>query len=121
MEDETCLYRVWWDDDADVARTSWRKGSVCTMREARDLDTAVRALGRGAVPTLVDLRNLASIDRDAREFLNDSDAYLATAFLVGSAATRMMANFFLGLQRGKSPNRMFTADSDALAWLQSQR
>ena len=42
-------------------------------------------------------------------------------FLVGSAATRMMANFFLGLQRGKSVNRMFSADSEALAWLQAQR
>lgn len=121
MDDEARPFRVWWDDEAGVARTQWQQGAVCTMSDAQALDAEVRALGRGAVPTLADLHNLASIDRAAREFLNDSDAYSATAFLVGSAATRMMANFFLGLQRGKSPNKMFTAESEALAWLQAQR
>ena len=121
MEDEGKSYRVWWDDPAGIARSGWRKGSVRTIDEARGLDAAVVALGRGGVPILVDLRNLSSIDRAAREFLNDSDAYTATAFLVGSAATRMMANFFLGLQRGKSPNKMFTVEAEALGWLQSMR
>jgi hypothetical protein len=121
MDDEGKIYRVWWDDAAGIARSEWRKGSVCTIDEARSLNAAVLALGHGAVPILVNLRNLSSIDRAAREFLNDSDAYTATAFLVGSAGTRMMANFFLGLQRGKSPNRMFTAEAEALGWLQSTR
>jgi hypothetical protein len=121
MEDEGKMYRVWWDDAAGIARSEWQKGSVCTIDEARSLDAAVVALGHGAVPILVDLHNLSSIDRAAREFLNESDAYTATAFLVSSPATRMMANFFLGLQRGKSPNKMFTKEADALGWLQSAR
>jgi hypothetical protein len=121
MDDEVRPYRVWWDAEASVARAEWRQGSICTIAEARDLDAAVLALGHGPVNILVNLRNLASIDRDAREFLNDSDSYTATAFLVSSAATRMMANFFLGLQRGKSPNKMFAGEGEALAWLQSQR
>lgn len=120
MTDDPRPYRVWWDDRANVARSEWQHGAVCTIDEARDLDQAVLALGRGSVSILVDLRSLASIDRAAREFLNDSDTYTATAFLVGSAATRMMANFFLGLQRGKSPNKMFTVESEALAWLQAE-
>ena len=88
MEKAVRPYRVWWDVEANVARAGWRQGSVCTIAEARDLDAAVLPLGHGPVNILVNLRDLASVDRDARAFLNDSDSYTATAFLVSSAATR---------------------------------
>lgn len=121
MENEDRLYRMWWDDEAGVARVEWREGAVCTIDEARGIDTAIEALGHGKVPALVNLRQLVSIDRDAREFFNDSDTYTAMAFIVSSAATRMMANFFLGLHRGKDPLKMFTVEAEALVWLQFQR
>jgi hypothetical protein len=51
-----------------------------------------------------------------------SDEYFAsTALLAGSAATRMVANFFLGLNRGPIPVRMFTSEADAVDWLRAQR
>lgn len=121
MEDEARPYRVWWDHEANVARAEWQPGAVCTINEARDLDAAMLALGHGAVPALVNLRNLDSIDRAAREYSNESDTYTATAFMVSSAANRMMANFFLGVQGGKNPLRMFTVEAEALAWLRTPR
>ena len=121
MEDEVRSYRVWWDDEAGVARVEWREDAVCTIVEARGITTAIVALKRGNVPTLVNLRQLASIDRAAREFFNDSAIYTAVGFLVGSATTRMMANFFIGLVRGGNPMRMFTVETEALGWLRSQQ
>ncbi len=57
----------------------------------------------------MDLREVQSIDRPAREFFMDRNpGYRAVALLAGSPATRMMANFFLGLKRGEIPVKMFT-------------
>jgi hypothetical protein len=121
MDDQDRCYRVWWDEAGGVVRTEWFKDAVCGLDEARAVDAEIRALGRKPVLSLVDLREIDSIDRPAREFFMDNNPdYRATALLAGSAATRMLANFFLRLKRGENPVRMFTADADALAWLQAQ-
>jgi hypothetical protein len=122
MEDQDRCYRVWWDETGGVVRTDWFPGAVCGIDEARAVDAEIEALGRGKVLSLVDLREVRSIDRPAREFFMDSNEnYRAVALVAGSAATRMLANFFLGLKRGANPVKMFTVDADAVAWLQAQR
>lgn len=54
--------------------------------------------------------------------MDSSPHYRAVALVAGSASasTRMLANFFLGLKRGAIPVRMFTSETDALAWLVAQ-
>jgi hypothetical protein len=114
-------YKVSWDEVAGVARTDWFAGAVCGLVEAQAVDAEIRALGRGKVLSLVDLREVASIDRSAREFFMDqNERYRAVAMVVGSPATRMLANFFLGLKRGPNPVKMFDAEAEAIAWLRRQ-
>ncbi len=121
MEQDQRNYRVYYDHEARVVRTDWLPGAVCGLAEARAVDAEIKALGRGKVLSLVDLRLVQSIDRPAREFFMDrSPGFRAVALLAGSASTRMIANFFLGLKRGEIPVKMFTDDADAVAWLQSQ-
>ncbi len=122
MEGRDKCYRVWWDEPSGVAHNDWLEGAVCGIDDARAIYAETTALGRGPVLVMVDMRNVVSMDRPSREFfMNHSEDYRAVALVVGSAATRMMANFFLGLKRGDIPVKMFTADEDALAWLQAQR
>ena len=121
MDDVSDTCRVWWDDEAGVARAVWSKGAVCKIDEARNADAAVAALGRGPVLTLVDMRQMASIDRAAREFFARTRTLSAVALLTGSPATRMMANVAIGVRRQVNPTKMFTVESEALAWLQLQR
>lgn len=114
-------YRVSWDDTTGIARTDWFPGAVCGLAEARAVDAEITALDRGKVLSLVDLREVASIDRSAREFFMDqNERYRAVALMAGSPATRMLANFFLGLKRGSIPVKMFVAEADAIAWLHRQ-
>lgn len=114
-------YQVSWDDETGIARTDWLRGAVCGLADAQAVDAEIQALGRGHVRLLVDLRDVGSIDRPAREFFMDlNSSYRAVALLAGSPATRMLANFFLGLKRGAIPVKMFTAECDAVAWLQGQ-
>jgi len=121
MEAEGKCYRVSWDEAAGVTRTDWFKDAVCGIDEARAVDAEIQALGRVDVLSLVNLRDVKSIDRPAREFFMVNDGnYCAVALVAGSPATRMLANFFLGLKRGRTPVKMFTAEADAVAWLQAQ-
>jgi hypothetical protein len=118
-EDEDQCYRVSWDEATGVARTDWLPGAVCGIEEAQAVDAEIRGHARGRpVRSLVDLRYVDTIDRPAREFFMDSSPhYRAVALVAGSASTRMLANFFLGLKRGPIPVRMFTSEADALEWL----
>ena len=121
MSAEDKCYAVTWDEQSGVARTDWLPGAVCGIEEARAVDAEIKALGRGKVLSLVDLRRVASIDRPAREFFMDRNPnYRAVALIAASASTRMLANFFMGLKRGVIPVKMFTSEADAVAWLQVQ-
>lgn len=121
MINEDRCYRVSWDESVGVARTDWLPGAVCGIDEARAVDAEIRALGKGRVLSLVDLREVDSIDRPSREFFMSHNAdYRAVALVAASASTRVLANFFIGLKRGAIPVRMFTAETDALAWLKTQ-
>ena len=114
-------YRVSWDDAAGIARTDWLAGAVCGLAEAQAVDAEITALDRGKVLLLVDLCEVGSMDRSAREFFMDqNERYRAIALFVGSPATRMLANFFLGLKRGSIPVKMFVAEAEAIAWLHRQ-
>jgi hypothetical protein len=122
MEAEGKCYRVSYDEAAGVTRTDWLENAVCGIDEARAVDAEIQAMGRVNVLSLVNLRDVKSIDRPAREFFMGNDGnYRAVALVASSPATRMLANFFLGLKRGGTPVKMFTADADAVAWLQAQQ
>ena len=68
------------------------------------------------------MRLIKSISRDARMYYaNERTASIqrATALLVDSPLTRVIANFFMGLNRPLSPSRMFTDQTQAIRWLQT--
>lgn len=120
MQDEDRCWRVWWDAEAGLVHCDWLPGAVCGIDEARAVHADVEALAQGEVLLLVDLTEVDSIDRDARQYFMGRDHYRAVALLAGSASTRMLANFFLGLKRRPTPAKMFTAERDAIEWLRAQ-
>ena len=114
-------YLVSWDDEAGIVRTEWLPGSVVGLAEAAAVTAEMRALGHGAVPVLVDMREMAKLERPAREhFAIDDGGVRAIALLASSPVTRMMANFFIGMRRMAVPIKMFTNESEAVTWLQAQ-
>ena len=114
-------YRVWWDDIHDVARNSWAAGAVCRLEDARAVTRATAALGRGAVPVLVDMRKVAKIERPARQhFIGPEGNAVAVALVVGSAVSRIIGRVMVGLLESV-PTRTFTDERAALVWLASFR
>jgi hypothetical protein len=121
MTDEVPSYSLRWDDDLNLVRNGWRCGATCGAEEARAVTADIRAMGHGPVLILVDMRQLAKLDRGAREhFMADTGTARAVALLAVSALTRVMANFFIGMQRGAFPVAVFTSESDAIGWLREQ-
>lgn len=72
-------------------------------------------------PLFSDLRNIVSVDEDARQYLSQGDAvkYLsAGAFLVGNSVNKLMAATFILFNRPVVPTKFFTNITEALRWLE---
>jgi hypothetical protein len=98
-----------------------RRGLVITHEVARAvLDTGLQIIN-GPKPTMVLMQDLARVDREARAFFA-SEEYMTrlscqTALVVGSPVSRVIANFFVGLNRPSYPHRVYDDPARALEWL----
>ena len=106
----------------------WRyvSGAEVTVDVARaEIAETMRLVvehGKGKLPFVIDIRNIRSITREAREYLASAEAsepLTAVGLLTTSPISRVIGNFFLGLNRPPHPIRMFTSEEDAVAWLRS--
>ncbi|MFV8753479.1 hypothetical protein ACNOYE_23250 [Nannocystaceae bacterium ST9] len=69
---------------------------------------------------LVDMRVAYAMDPKAREFYATPEAarfVLALALVTPSTTTRVLGNFFLGLNKPTYPCRMFSNVDEAASWL----
>jgi len=74
--------------------------------------------GGKRVPIMADIRRSKGMTQEARAFFgNPNPPYSALAILADSPVTRMIANFFIGLNRPSVPTHVFTDEEKALHWL----
>ena len=72
---------------------------------------------------LVDMHVAAAIEAKAREYYATEEAsryVLALALITPSTATRILGNFFLGLNKPAYPCRMFATIEDGVVWLHAR-
>jgi hypothetical protein len=112
--------RVWIDDDG-IARGEALPDSNETREGAKAMIEHLRRAGGGRrLRFLMDIRRGRSISRDARTYLGSEEVgtvVLAGALLVDSALSRGIGNFYLAINRPRWPVRLFTSETEALAWL----
>lgn len=94
-----------------------------TLDDARENVSAFNQIAAGQPRALlVDLRPNISTEDGVRQHYAGAEAArfcLASALLIGSASGRIVGNFFISISRPPFPTRMFTVESDAVAWLVS--
>lgn len=78
------------------------------------------------VPMLVlgDVSKAWQFSKDAREFVASPEVTrlnIAMAVITGSASTRMLANFFIRINKPETPTRLFTSHQKAIEWLNTFR
>ena len=72
-------------------------------------------------PVFCDMTGLVGSDKNARDYLANEGSKLvkAVAALVSNPMTRMMLNFYLKINKPKTPTRSFTKKADALEFLKT--
>jgi hypothetical protein len=71
-------------------------------------------------PLLCDLTNVVKMTQDCRRHFagpEHAKTYSKTALIVTSPISKIIGNFFLGLNKPLKPTRLFTNKEEALAWL----
>lgn len=115
----TCFY-TWMGEDG-IARTKIKPGSEVLLQHAKENTAAVNSLYHGKkFPLLIDSRGIKSMTKDARnQFSTKNRETYATAFaiIIDSMLSRVIGNFFIGINKPAVPTRLFENERDAEIWL----
>lgn len=118
---ETRTSKVWLDEDG-IFRTLSLPDVNVTLEDFKAINRQHRRLcGGKKTPILNDIRGAKTmVSREARIFAASEEACeitSAAALLVGSPVSRVIGNFFLGINRPPYPTRLFTSEAEAIKWL----
>ena len=108
--------------DDGILQFYYPPGCKITLTMARNLFDAADEAGDPTVqyPVLVLLDQVKKVDRDARALFSSQEskeAFSAVALVAGNPVSRILANFFLGLNRVPLPTKLFGTPDEARAWL----
>lgn len=106
-----------------VAITRVKKDAIIGVAEAKENTKAIISLTGGKpCPMLVDTREINSISKEARDHfsMRDRKGYVnSIAILIASPVSRIIGNFFMGLNKPTVPTKLFTEEETALKWLRT--
>lgn len=74
------------------------------------------------LPLLCDLTNVVKMSQECRQWFagkEHAETFSKAALIVTSPISRIIGNFFLGLNKPLKPTRLFTNKEDAIKWLKS--
>jgi len=119
---EVTCYHTWMGKDG-VGRTKVKLGADVTLKEAKENSDAVNSFYKGdKFPLLIDARGIRSMTRDARNQFSlkgRESGVKAFAIIIDSTISKVVGNFFMGINKPIVPARLFTNEEEALVWLKS--
>jgi|SRR6218665_958225 len=117
---ELRCYFTWMGNDG-VARTKVKKGAEVELADAVENSKLVNSFFVDEkFPILIDSRGIKSISREARSFFTANGREtntMAFAILIDSSVSKVVGNFFLGINKPAVPTKLFTNEKEALNWL----
>ena len=123
LKTETSTQKLFWDSENEIVWGALFGDQVTEelAKENVDAQETVRdSLKKKKTRVLIDMTTVTEISKDARDyFANERTASIqrATALLIGSPVSRVIGNFFMGLNKPISPTRLFTDPQKAIRWL----
>ncbi len=110
-----------WKDDSGIVHVDYPKGTRVTLELAKEEFRQSAAFGDGKkVVTIVNLTDIESVDREARQFYGSAEAtskWAAVALITKSVASKVIGNFFLGINKPQMPVKLFSDEESAIEWL----
>ncbi|MCE3226532.1 MAG: hypothetical protein K0S32_1083 [Bacteroidetes bacterium] len=117
---ETGNFFTWMGTDG-ICRTITKPAAEIDLESAVENSNIVTALYKNKkFPLLVDSRNIRSMTKEARRHFstNGRDTKITSmAILVKSPLSRVIGNFFMGINKPQVPTRLFDSESEAAQWL----
>lgn len=101
-----------------IILVDWTVPAKVTLDDAISIMDQVDRLS-GGVPAalLVNVGATQGMERESRSHFQKAGNLKATALLVGSPVSRVIANLFIGLNRPAYPIQLFTSEAEAVQWL----
>ncbi len=119
---DVTLYWTWMGEDG-ICRTKIKPGACVTLKEAAENTDAVTSFYKDKrFPLLIDSRGIKSMDREARNQFSTNNRETrinSFAVVVKSPLSRVIGNFFMGLNKPQVPAKLFDNEVKALEWLRT--
>lgn len=110
-----------WINDNNICYTVVKSNAVIDIKDAIENSAAVKKISKDQIyPMLVNLKEIKSITKEARDHFsmqNRTPGITAIGLLIKSPASRIIGNFFLGMNKSTVPVRLFTNEEKAVLWL----
>lgn len=107
--------------DPELVKIEIKGNTIIGALEAKGMTDQIGVLSGGKeVRVMIVADELAQFDKGAREY-SASDAgfkyTIADALVVKNLAQRLIANFYLKINKPKKPSRIFNSEEEAVKWL----
>jgi hypothetical protein len=124
MEDnkqKTSQGEVWMDEDRILYQVYPTGTEIRFEDSLNELEIyQTRFCKKGKRPIVVDITNIKSVSKESRDIYASEEmgeTISAAALIVGNPVSRIMGNFYIGINKTKIPVRMFTTTGEAIKWL----
>ncbi len=120
---ETSTQKLFWDSENEIVWGELLANQTTVELAKENVDAQERlrdSMNKAKTRVLIDMTSVTEISKEARDyFANERTASIqrATALLIGSPVSRVIGNFFMGLNKPVSPTRLFTDPHKAIQWL----
>lgn len=102
----------------EYLRLDWEDNAEVLMNDAHQCLDAIEEVSRGQrMPLLVNMSSMRTIGREARALFSATETVNRVALIVGTALSRTVGSFFIGLGRPENPTKLFTEEAKAVRWL----
>ena len=108
-------------DENRIIHADYDKSVHIILEDAqKEVAFAAEVGGGQKVLSIVDISNVKSVEQKARRYYSGVEAgraYKAVALVVNSPISKMLGNFFLGLNKPPMPTKLFNSKEEGIAWL----
>jgi hypothetical protein len=119
---ELTLFWTWMGNDG-ICRTKTKPQAEITLKEAMENSIAVSSFYKDRkFPLLVDARDVKTMAKEARKHFSTNGRetkITSMAIMVKSPISRVVGNFFMGLNKPLVPARLFDDEQEAIDWLKN--
>ena len=110
-------------DSSGIVKCCIHDDSFLELDDAKENLSVIKKFGNGKpIPVLVDIRESKGGSKESRAYFASEEAgkiQSACALLVSSPLSRLIGNFFIGLNKTKFPTKLFSNEEEAITWLKT--